>query len=184
VTYPADWLELLLSEHVVARLSAADAVGVWEKGEEDVTALREEVVGIRVKLDELAEDYAEGLVTREQLRSGSVRLRERLEVSEGALAKALASTPVSGLLAASDVRSEWSLLDMERQRAVMDVLMHRVELKPRGRGSRKPDPELVVVHWATQEGPHPEQGQGPCSLPLAPQGTSFLLASSSRVNWQ
>lgn len=101
----------------------------------------------------MAEDRAEGLVTREQLRSGSTRLRERLEGAGGLLVRAHAPTALQGLPAASEVRSRWGDLGVGRQSVVIDVLVEKVELRPRGGGSRKPDPELVVSDWRTQEAP-------------------------------
>lgn len=119
-------------------LSPSDAAGVREKGEDDTSTLREEVAGLGTKLSEMAEDCSEGLVTREQLRSGSTRLRERLEGAEALLVQTHAPMALQGLPTASEMRSRWRDLGMDRQRAVIDVLMEKVELRPGDGGLASP----------------------------------------------
>jgi hypothetical protein len=84
VSHRLDWVDTYVTERIVQRLSlpGAAAVSVSGEGEGDAADLRAEVASLRERLDALAEDYAEGLLSRSQMLAGSERLRERLERAE------------------------------------------------------------------------------------------------------
>lgn len=150
------WLDLILGEYVVNWLARPEAAEVFEEEVEDVSELREEVTRLRERLEALGEDYADGLITREAMRSGSVRLSERLEEAEGALARVHGSTPLSGLLGASDVRAQWEGMSLDHRRATLRALVAKIVLNRKPSGARSHQVEDVEVHWRTHEGPHPE----------------------------
>lgn len=112
-TPPADDLELIVSERAVQRLAAPDAGEAWRQGKEGVSGVREEVAALRERPDSLTE----GLVTQGQLRSGSVRLCERLGRAGGALVRAHASTALSEPLGAVGGGSRRTGPDRGRQGA-------------------------------------------------------------------
>lgn len=151
------WLDLVLGEYVVNWLARPASAAVFEEDVTDVSELREEVTRLRERLEALGEDYAEGLITREAMRSGSVRLSERLERAEGALAQVHASQPLSALRGATDVRSQWEEMPLDHRRATLKALVDRIVLNRRPSGYRSHQVEDVEVHWrGTHESPHPD----------------------------
>lgn len=156
VNHEVAWVDSVVMEHAIVRLEAVNAGEVWSVDSE-LEEARSEVVSLRERLAALSEDYAEGLVTREQLRAGSVRLRERLDAAEGVLARGEGGQALSvALSGAGSIRERLLNLDTDRRRAVVDVLMERIALRRRGRGSRVMRLEDVAIGWRTTEGPHPE----------------------------
>jgi hypothetical protein len=107
---------------VVGRLSRADAVDLLRPtstGTDDTAA--EEVRALRRRLDEAAEDYAAGLIDREQMRRITATLRPRLEEAEAAVRTAPGPLPpdLRDLVAAPDVAAVWQAMPLPRQRAVL-----------------------------------------------------------------
>lgn len=49
---------------------------------------------------------------------------------------------------ANDFEAVWKSLDMDRKRAVIDVLM-TIRVHPPGKGTRRFDPSTVEVAWKT-----------------------------------
>jgi hypothetical protein len=141
----------LVGTHVVERLKLPDAEKVWDVDESGIDAARSDVVELEDRLAALSEDYAEGLITRDQLRSGSVRLRERLESARATLAKAESSSAVSGLLGAARAQDEWDALPDVERRAIIEVLIRRIDLNPRGRGVRAQRVTDATVLWHERE---------------------------------
>lgn len=136
---------------VAGRLAAPDAATMLAPPDrrDDAAALREAEHGLRARLDGLAEAFAAGDIDRQQLRSGTERLRADLDRVTDALA-GLAQAPVlTDLLAAEDVQAAVRDLferDLDRLRSVLDVLLE-VRLAPPGRGARGFMPERVLVTW-------------------------------------
>lgn len=151
VTHRVAWIDELVGTHVVERLKLPDAERVWDVDESGIDAARTEVVDLEERLAALSEDYAEGLITRDQLRTGSVRLRERLESARGTLAKAESSSAVSGLLGAARAQEEWDALPSAERRAIIEVLVQRIELNQRGRGVRRQQVADATVLWHQRE---------------------------------
>jgi DNA invertase Pin-like site-specific DNA recombinase len=147
VTHRVTWIDELVGTHVVERLKLPDAEKVWDVDESGIDAARSDVVELEDRLAALSEDYAEGLITRDQLRSGSVRLRERLESARATLAKAESSSAVSGLLGAARAQDEWDALPDVERRAIIEVLIRRIDLNPRGRGVRAQRVTDATVLW-------------------------------------
>ena len=66
-----------------------------------------EVAELRSRLDNAADDYADGTLDREQFHRITERLRPRLEAAQ-ARARVVDSTPLlAGLIGAEDVRRVW-----------------------------------------------------------------------------
>ncbi|WP_280364243.1 recombinase family protein [Nocardia abscessus] len=107
---------------VVARLSRPDAGDLLvDQNRPDLHELRLEAAALREKLDTLAIDYAEGVLSREQLRTGSARARAKLEQIETAMQDANLARLFKGVVGEGAVEFPGLLLD--RRRAIIDALM-------------------------------------------------------------
>lgn len=134
-----------VSAVVVERLSRPDAALLLSDQEQpDLGALRAEAMALRGRLDGVAVEFADGVLTASQLRTITTRLRARLSEVEGATADAGRVDVLGPLVGAEDVRAAWEALTVERQRAVIDLLMV-VRLMPPGRGTRTFRPDTVQI---------------------------------------
>lgn len=96
------------------------------------------------RLDVLAEAFAEGEISRAQLRAATKKANLSLDAVRQLLA-GRASTPAIGdLVAAPDREAAWMDMPLDRQRAVVGTLV-TVKLRPAGRGARTFDPTTVRV---------------------------------------
>jgi DNA invertase Pin-like site-specific DNA recombinase len=144
-----DFIERL----VIARLSRPDAAGliIVPEGGPDVGALREEAAAIRARLDEMAADRADGLMSRAQLLAATERANTRLAEIGAQLEDAARENVLAPLVAAENTATVWESLDQSRQRAVIRTLMTITVLSP-GKGARQAfDPATVRVTWHQQD---------------------------------
>jgi site-specific DNA recombinase len=132
---------------VVARPSRPDAADLCTPADapERVAAVAE-ADQLRARLDEAADQYADGLIDGRMLERITARLRPALTEAE-ARARVVDSAPLlDGLVGAPDVRAVWNGLSLSRRRAVVDTLM-TVTLNRTRQGARVFDPEAVHIGW-------------------------------------
>lgn len=135
-------------EHILGRLAQPDAAGLLgsEESDVDVPALREEASALRARLAALAEDFADGELTRAQLAAGTKRAQERLNAVTETLARSTGRSPLTPLLQAPDIRGAWEGLPLQSQRAVVDTLV-QVDISKAQPGRRSFDPNRVHITW-------------------------------------
>jgi DNA invertase Pin-like site-specific DNA recombinase len=144
----ADFCDWRVSERVIARLSRDDARDLLvDDDREDLAELRTEQSTLRMRLDQLAEDFADGIITRDQFLAGTERLRGRLGDIEARMVHVDRAPLLADLVTASDVGKVWERLSLDRQRAVIDLL-YTVTLLPGVRG-KKPGIESVRMEPKT-----------------------------------
>lgn len=149
----ATHLDDYVSRIVIERLTRADAADLLTApptAEEDIAALRAEAIGLRHRLEQLADAHADGEVTLAQLTRATARMRSRLDAIDTAVAAAVAVAPLAGLVDAPDVAQTWQGLDVGRRRAVLDTLMTVTVLPAgprRGPGGARFDPASVAIEW-------------------------------------
>jgi site-specific DNA recombinase len=125
-------VEQWVSEVVIARLSRDDAAELLrDDNRPDVEALRTEAAALRARLDQLATEFADGVLTASQLRTATSRVKSKLATAEARMADAGRTDVLGPLIQAGDVRAAWEALTVDRQRAVIDALMI-VTLMPPG----------------------------------------------------
>lgn len=134
---------------VVERLSrpdAADSLRPETVGADHVAAV--DARELRQRLDDAAEDYAAGLIDREQLRRITAQLQPRSASAEAALRQRRGPAPpvLEGLLQGGDIVGRWQALSLLRKRAVLDELC-TVVLLPTRKGAF--DPHSVEIVWKT-----------------------------------
>ncbi len=143
----AEPIDDLVIRLVVARLARPDAADLLVDDERpNVDELRTKAQTLRARLDELAGLFAAGAVTGSQLAAGTERLRAELADVERSMVHATRADILGVLVRAGDPGKVWDSLDVDRKRAVIDVLMTATLLPP-GRGSRRFDPETVEIVW-------------------------------------
>src|SRR5215203_1392942 len=119
----AEWCDWRVTERVINRLSRADARDLLvDDDREHLGALRAEKSALRLRLDQLAEDYADGTITRAQLKAGSDRIRTRLADLDGRMVHVDRAPLLADLVTAEDVGTVWQGIGLDRQRAVIDLL--------------------------------------------------------------
>lgn len=136
----------LISRLVVARLSRSDAVDLLaprDRGHLDAAA---EARAVEARMDEAADQFADGTITRRQLERINARLRPQLDDAL-ARARVVDDAPLlAGVVGAVDVQAAWEALPLTRRRAVVDLLLE-VRIARAKQGARTFDPETVRVEW-------------------------------------
>jgi site-specific DNA recombinase len=141
----ASWCDWRVTERVIARLSRPDAAELLiDDDREDLVALRTEESTLRLRLDQLAEAFADGTISAAQLKAGSERLRGRLTDIQTRMVHVDRAPILVDLVTADDVRAKWYAIGLDRQRAVIDLL-YVVTLMPRPAGNAEPPLESVQM---------------------------------------
>ncbi len=144
VARTAEPVDALVTAVVLERLCKPDAADLFGGGGPDVGALDEQARGLRSRLDGLAELYADGVLTDEQVATATKRLRTRLEDVEATLAVQRRHPMARKLADAADVRKAWEGWSVPERREVVEMLV-AVSLRPTGRRGNIFDPESVEI---------------------------------------
>lgn len=143
-------LDAYIESIVVGRLSRADAHLLLDDKRVDLPALQAERIGVQARLDELADQFAEGAIDGSQLRRGTGTLRSKLAVIDSQLADAARTDPVAGLIADKDrVAEKWAACTPSVQGQIIDSLMV-VTVLPCPKGRRTFDASYIDIVWKTQ----------------------------------
>lgn len=131
---------------VIRILSKPDAITLFASPGTaiDVPALQEKKLAIRTRLDQLAADYAAGLIERTALLAASERGKTEIASIDAELADAGRGNVFEGLIGTGDIAAIWTKLDSSRKRAVIDAMMS-VTISPVGRGRRALKVEQFVT---------------------------------------
>lgn len=141
-------VEELVSGVVVARLNQP---GVRESlhapGDQDkLSSLQDEAVSLRGRLDEAANSFADGAITAKQLETITARIRSQLDNVTAGMSDMGRGSALPGPNVA-DVGEWWSKAGIERQRAVIDVLMTVYVDPVRKSAPRVFDPKRIRIEW-------------------------------------
>jgi len=144
---PASQADHVVEEVVLARICMPDALDLFvgQPDDVDVTALLAEASTLRTRLSALAEDYADGVLTRAQLQAGTKRAEGRLREVDHQLARATGRSPLSPLIGARDVRAAWAKQPISTRRAIVDALIEVVVV--RATPGLAFDPTRVEITW-------------------------------------
>ena len=131
----AAWCDAVVIERVIARLSRDDARDLLIADDrEDLAELRSEESTLRLRLDQLAESFADGAISAAQLKAGSERLRARLTDVSARTVHVDRAPLLADLVNAEDVDAAWNDIGLDQQRGVVDLL-YAVTLMPRPPGN-------------------------------------------------
>lgn len=118
---------------IVARLSMPDAVEVFVRPQPDMRGLYEELRSRRQKLEQIALDYADDVLTSEQARVAKNKVEARVEEIERTIALAATDTAFIDM-DESDPGAWFDALPLDRQKALVRLLCD-VYIDPVGRGN-------------------------------------------------
>lgn len=138
-------VDAFVTEVILRRLERPDAAQLFSKGDAGAAQqARDAIDVIDARLATAADQFADGVLTGDQLRRITERLRADRAAHERTVAESMpARVPVHvvGPLA----RQTWAGLHIDSQRAIIDALAE-VVIDPAGSG--KPfDPDLIRVVW-------------------------------------
>lgn len=145
VTRQAAPVDEYISAITVARLTEPDATKLWTAEAPDASELMAEADTLRRRRDDIAVDYVDGAMTREQFRSMNERVLSRLAEVESRIASIGQTSPLA-IVAEDDVQATWNGLSVAQRRNIIDALMVPVLHLP-GRGVRTFKPETVEIRW-------------------------------------
>ena len=129
---------------VLERMSRPDVTALLVPLDDRTRVAVTEVAELRGRLDNAADDYADGALDREQFHRITERLRPRLKASQ-ARARVVNDSPLLEELAgADDVAGAWDSLALSKRRAVVDLLMTVTVLRAQ-QGARVFDPASVQI---------------------------------------
>lgn len=134
-------LEAYIQAVLIKRLRQADAVDLLRQERVDgepLAALRDRERTLRARLDGLAQDYADGVLDRGQMRVAGDRLRAQIGEVQAEVAAAGEADVVAPLVLAQDDRAAWAIwseLPTSTQRLVIARVMPRIVVL-RGRPGR------------------------------------------------
>jgi DNA invertase Pin-like site-specific DNA recombinase len=134
-----------VTEVTLARLTQPDAAALWKPELPDASELMAEADTLRRRRDDIAADYGDGVMTRDQFRTANARVLNRLAEIESQIAAAGSASPLA-IVAAEDVRVTWQGLSVARRRGIIAALMTPVLHLP-GRGTRTFRPETIEIRW-------------------------------------
>lgn len=140
-------VETYVSAVITARLSRPDARNLLTaKAGPDIESLRLEAIAKRARLDEVAVEYANGVITMGQLSTITELVNAQLQTIEAQLADAGRVDVLGDLIDSIDISATWEGFSQERKRAVIDTLAD-IRVMPVGRGVRNFDPHSVQFDW-------------------------------------
>lgn len=122
-TRRAEQIDVYVREAIAHRLRSEDVTSLLgpDTGQE-VGRLHADATALRQRLDGLGADYADGTLTKSQMRAASERLETRLAEIDERLAEIGRRSQLAELLAGDDPAQEFLDADVDVQRATIDAL--------------------------------------------------------------
>jgi DNA invertase Pin-like site-specific DNA recombinase len=149
VTRKIEWVDDFVLSVVAERLSRSDAAELLTAPDRpDMAALRTRAAALREKQSQLAEDFIADRITREQMHTATASINRQLDEIDSATVDAGKSRVLDGVIAPGDrdaVRARLDGLDLDRRRAVIDLLLTVTILPGQKRGAFRED--LVRIEW-------------------------------------
>ncbi len=145
VSRMSDPIDEYVSAVALERLQQPDASMLWAAELPNAQDLMAEADVLRKRRDDIALDYADGAMTREQFRVANSRVLGRLGEIEAQIAASGTSSPLS-IVATEDVAATWAGLSVAQRRNIIAALMTPV-IHLTGHGTRTFRPETVEIRW-------------------------------------
>ncbi|ASR87211.1 serine integrase [Mycobacterium phage LastHope] len=142
VSRRCELVDMYVSGVVLRVLKRPDAVDLWTPERPDAADLLSKVDVLRSRIEDIGEDYADGLIDRAEFRAMRERAMSNLAEVEGMIAAAGATSPLS-IVASADIDADWLAMSIAQKRALISALC-TVVLLPAGQGARKFDTQTVV----------------------------------------
>ena len=151
VSRNAAYVDELAITAVVERLSRDDAINLVRPQERDgLGEILEQQRALRARLDSLATDFADGVLSAAQIKTATKRINEKLKQVNGVIFDTQLTHIFDGLIDV-DVPTAFGALSLDRKRAVIDALLE-ITVKPSGRCGRTFRREDVEISFKTETG--------------------------------
>ncbi|MFF9861134.1 recombinase family protein [Streptomyces tendae] len=147
-------LDRYIGEIAVTILTDPAAADVFKGDESGALAALERADALRLRQGEAADDYADGIITRDQLRRITQKLARRIEEAraEAARLQPIDLTALDGLMG-EQAREKWPQLTVQQQRRALEALQFRARVHPSARRGPGFDHTAVEVGWHGRELP-------------------------------
>lgn len=147
-------VDSMVERAVIGRLSLPDAIELVAREDAsdgvDVRAVRAESKALRLRLDQAAEDFADGTISRSQLAAITKRVNTKLDELNATLATATSVSPLADVVGAGDVADAWSRAPLGTRRAIVAAFV-QVCIARAVPGSKGFDPSRVQITWVTSQ---------------------------------
>jgi DNA invertase Pin-like site-specific DNA recombinase len=138
----AEPLETLVSEAVLYRCDSPEVADSLRNAERpQIGELMDEYNARKLKLRELVEDYASGLLNREQLAQAKAVVEEALERTKLRLAKLESGRALASIPADKTIREAWADGSLTWKRSLISLLVKKVVVTPSSPGGRRWSPQ-------------------------------------------
>jgi hypothetical protein len=150
VTIVADPLEQFVVEAILHRLESPKLSEAMTRPPQDSKGgdWQDEVEGTQAQLDELAELWAAGEITRGEWLKARPPIEKRQTIAKKRLAALNRTTALMPFIAdAARVREQWQTMTLTRQQQIVASLMDHVVIGPGRRGYNRFDPSRLRPVW-------------------------------------
>lgn len=150
--------EEALDRHIeaiaVEVLADPEAADIFEGDTSGALAAIERAEALRLRQGEAADDYADGIITREQLRRITQKLSRQIEEAraEARRLQPIDLTALDGLMG-EQAREKWPALTVLQKRRALEALKFRVRIHPSSRRGPGFDHTTIDVGWHGRELP-------------------------------
>ncbi|MEU7380937.1 recombinase family protein [Streptomyces sp. NPDC042207] len=135
-------------------LSDPEAADIFKGDQSGVLAALERAEALRIRQTEAADDFADGLINREQLRRITAKLGRQIAEAK-AEAKRLQPIDLTALdgLIGPQAREKWPRLTVQQKRRALEALKFRVRIHPSARRGPGFDHTTLDIGWHGRELP-------------------------------
>lgn len=140
-------VDALVTAVILGRLGRPDAVNLLSprRSDEQRQAATDNQT-LRARLDNAADEYADGKIDARQMERITARLRPQIEAA-AARARVVDDSPLlDGLVGNQKAETVWAAMSLSQRRAVVDLLI-TVEVLRAKQGARTFDPGTVSIEW-------------------------------------
>ncbi|MFJ7242347.1 recombinase family protein [Streptomyces olivaceus] len=147
-------LDSYVEEIAVTVLSDPEAADVFSGDQSGALAAIERAEALRLKQGDAADDYADGVITREQLRRITHRLARQIDEArnEARRLQPIDLTALDGLMG-KQAGEKWPKLTVQQKRRALEALKFRVRIHPSSRRGPGFDHTTIDVGWHGRELP-------------------------------
>ena len=149
VSRNVEMLERLVTQTLVPRLAQPDAAkDLAPHRNPEAAKATKEAVGLQARLDNAADDYADGKINRRMMERLAARLQPKIEEAQ-ARARVVDDAPLlAGIAGRPDAAEVWEQLPLTRRRAIVGLLLEVTVNRSSTRGGAvRFDPDDVGIVW-------------------------------------
>ncbi|MGC2997404.1 recombinase family protein [Streptomyces sp. G35A] len=145
-------LDRYIDEIAVEILADPEAADIFKGDQSGTLAALERAEALRLRQEAAADDYADGVITREQLRIITQKLSRQIEEAraEARRLQPIDLTALDGLMG-EQAREKWPQLTVQQKRRALEALKFRVRIHPASRRGPGFDDSTIVVGWHGRE---------------------------------